>query len=169
MFSEIIADKIKAKNLYDGISKLQGMDSDRAFEINLEFEEKTTRISHEHCEMCKSVSLNLKTSYRSGMLICGNCKKLGISVEEFETFLPVWHDGNGTTHFELPKELQVLREAEKLLISQLSVYVPLLHLKKGQLGMHGHVCCFPQDTATLYTKLPRLPSDVDRIAGKKRG
>ena len=57
---------------------------------------------------------------------------------------PIWFDKENLCQYELPEELQNLREAEKLLILMVSVYIPLQHLHKGQTGC-GHVCCFAQD------------------------
>ena len=60
----------------------------------------------------------------------------------------------------MPKELSVLWEAEKLLISLVSVYVPVQHLSMGQLGCKSHVCCFEKDLCDLCNVLPRLPSNI---------
>jgi hypothetical protein len=77
--------------------------------------------------------------------------------------LPVWTDLLGVVHYHLPKQLLGLREGEKLIISPYLVYVPLHHLRKGQLAMQGHVCCFPQDVPSFVSKLPRLPKDANLI------
>ena len=73
--------------------------------------------------------------------------------------LPTWNDGN-IERYDIPLELQNLREGEKLLIQKVSVYVPLLHLQYGQLGIKGHVCCFPQDVQEVCTVLPCLPKQL---------
>ena len=44
-----------------------------------------------------------------------------------------------------------------------SVYIPLQHLCKGQLGCHGHVCCFCQEIGEVCMKLPRMPHDIQVI------
>lgn len=80
-----------------------------------------------------------------------------------QTVLPVWTDDNNIVRYDLPQELQGLRDGEKLLISPYLVYVPLYHLRKGQLASQGHVCCFPQDVASLCVTLPRLPQDTHLI------
>jgi hypothetical protein len=54
------------------------------------------------------------------------------------------------------------------LIQQVSAYVPLLHLKDGQIESRGHVCSFVQDITSLCTVLPRLPSDVHFIKVVKK-
>lgn len=73
--------------------------------------------------------------------------------------LPTWNDGK-KEYYNVPVELQGLREGEKLLIQRVSVYVPLLHLQYGQIGARGHVCCFTQDVQEVCNVLPRLPKDV---------
>ena len=54
------------------------------------------------------------------------------------------------------------------MIQQVSAYVPVLHLKDGQIGSRGHVCSFVQDITSLCTVLPRLPSDVHFIKVVKK-
>jgi hypothetical protein len=81
---------------------------------------------------------------------------------------PVWFNKDGVPQYLVPKELQNLREAEKLLISMVSVYIPLQHLYKGQLGCHGHVCCFCQEIGEVCTRLPRMPDDVHVIRVVRR-
>jgi hypothetical protein len=97
----------------------------------------------------------------------------------------VWIDDDGITQYHLPEELECLREAEKLLIAQVSAYVPLHHLRKGQLGCRGHTCCFTQvrqilsfmthgmmwltlflyhqDINEVCTRLPRTPENAKLI------
>ena len=57
-----------------------------------------------------------------------------------------------------------MTEGEKLLIQQVSPFVPLQHLQNGSYGAKGHVCSFPQDISNICTKLPRLPSNVNTIS-----
>ena len=54
------------------------------------------------------------------------------------------------------------------MIQQVFAYVPVLHLKDGQIGSRGHVCSFVQDITSLCTVLPRLPSDVHFIKVVKK-
>ena len=83
--------------------------------------------------------------------------------------LPVWFDENNMAQFHVPQELSCLREGEKLLIQQISVYVLLHHLKYGQLGARGHIVSFPQDITNVVCKqLPRTPSNIDFIRVVKR-
>ena len=49
--------------------------------------------------------------------------------------LPVWFDELNNIHYELPKQLEGLREGEKLLLQQILPYVPHQHLSKGSYGM----------------------------------
>ena len=77
--------------------------------------------------------------------------------------MPIWYEDSSNkqkARFDLPSELSNLREGEKLLLQQISCYVPLQHLKQGQIGSKGHVCCFEQTIDEVCTILPRLPKDV---------
>ena len=76
---------------------------------------------------------------------------------------PTWKDNNNQIHYEIPNELLHLTEGEKLLLQQISPYVPLQHLQKGSYGCKGHVCSFPQDISTVCNELPRLPSDISVV------
>src|SRR5688500_17286226 len=82
--------------------------------------------------------------------------------------LPIWYDKNKIVQFHLPQELKCLREGEKLLIQQVAAYVPLLHLRDGQIGSRGHVCSFVQDITSICTVLPRLPDDVQFVKVVKK-
>jgi len=65
--------------------------------------------------------------------------------------------------FTLPKELQCLTLAEKLLIQNVSPLVPVVHIKNGTIGYNGHVVSFYQDITNICNELPRLPSDVSVV------
>src|SRR5688500_12089775 len=82
--------------------------------------------------------------------------------------LPIWYDKQRIMQYYLPQELKCLREGEKLLIQQVAAYVPLLHLKDGQIGSRGHVCSFAQDISSICTVLPRLPDDVQFVKVVKK-
>ena len=82
--------------------------------------------------------------------------------------LPVWVDSSGSTRFDVPIELQELREGEKLMIQKLSVYVPLHHLKAGQVGIKGHVCAIPNQLKDVCCHLPCLPHEVSFVKVTKR-
>jgi hypothetical protein len=77
--------------------------------------------------------------------------------------LPVWYDDEGIKQFHLPDELLDLREGEKLMIQIYSVYVPLQHLRKGNHGVLGHVCCFEQDINYVCYELPRKKVEVIKV------
>ena len=101
--------------------------------------------------------------------ICISCGRKGQSKwNGISKSLPVWIDEHNHVHHELPPQLQNLRKGEKLLIAMVSAYVPLHHLKKGQLGCKGHVCCFTKDLSDVCTTLPRLPSNVQLVKVIKR-
>jgi hypothetical protein len=57
----------------------------------------------------------------------------------------------------------VLQEGEKLLIQQVSVYVPLQHLMYGQVGARGHIVSFPQNVLSVCKTLPCLPDHVQAV------
>ena len=137
----------------------------KADKVILDFEDQCKKIKHKHCHTCKSVSINLSlhhSSRKKGVKdICKDChKKAQKAKGKYNPILPTWIDDNNNVRYDLPKELTCLREAEKLLICQYLPFIPLHHLKKGQLGMKGHVCCFLQDVDHVCTTLPRMPSDV---------
>ena len=128
------------------------------------FEEVCKSLHHYQCTMCKMVSLNLVLSYHDPnniyVGVCNRCTKTKKDFALYKPYLPTWETEDGTTMYTIPKELSCLRDAEKLLISQYLPYIPLHHLRKGQLGIKGHVCCFVQDVLNICTILPRLPSEV---------
>ena len=80
-----------------------------------------------------------------------------------EKDLPIWYDKNNIVQYNLPPELKCLQEGEKLLLQQVAPYVPLLHLKDGQIGSWGHVCSFVQEIESVCKVLPRLPEDVQFV------
>jgi hypothetical protein len=80
-----------------------------------------------------------------------------------EESLPIWIDENNDVQYHVPAELAVLQEGEKLLIQQVSVYVPLQHLMYGQVGAHGHIVSFPQTVLSVCKTLPCLPDNVQVV------
>jgi hypothetical protein len=131
--------------------------------ITREFEKQIQDLHFVKCDICKSVSLylNIKQQDENGNNICTECFKSKLMTKpESDRGLPVWIDDNQDIHYELPLELTVLTEGEKLLIQQVSAYIPLHHLKFGQIGAKGHSCAFPQYVQDICDILPRLPSDV---------
>jgi hypothetical protein len=79
-------------------------------------------------------------------------------------WLPIWWNDENEMQFHVPVELSVLTEGEKLLIQQISPYIPMQHLQKGAYGSKGHVCSFPQAINEVCTVLPRLPANVNAIS-----
>ena len=132
-----------------------------------EFESKCQALSHFCCQCCQMTGITIKPSKTNGTL-CTTCQGNKTRKENKIKDLPIWFDKNGMVQYHLPKELQNLREGEKLLIQQVSAYVPLLHLKDGQIGSRGHVCSFVQDISSICTVLPRLPNDVHFIKVVKK-
>lgn len=110
----------------------------------LEFEKKLLDLKHSICMVCRCVSMNLQMTRYKGIDMCTHCKTRKSHMYNQKTMLPVWYNDDGITQYHQPKELAILREAEKLLIAQLAAYVPLHHIQRGQTGCKGHVCCFPQ-------------------------
>jgi Helitron helicase-like domain at N-terminus len=136
------------------------------FHINtLEFEARLDRFCHLKCIVCCSVSIrfkNLKPDDRDEF-ICPGCLGSNIWSAYPDKTLPVWFDDNGIIQYFVPEELKCLREGEKLLIQQISVYVPLQHLSYGQVGARGHIVSFPQDVLSVCRTLPRLPGNVQAV------
>ena len=109
-----------------------------------QFEEKASDLKHQLCQVCMCTSLCMTLVEHKGKTMCSLCHSRKAYECDQSLTLPVWIDDDGTTQYHLPEELECLREAEKLLIAQVSAYVPLHHLRKGQLGCCGHTCCFSQ-------------------------
>ena len=143
------------------MEQLQFNDTATTTDAMLQFEKEMETVKHKYCPSCQRVSINLQMDKKNQY--CTNCSKNQHYRQAIQQRLPVWHDENGNCHYEQPEELKNLREAEKLLIAQYAAYIPLEHLKKGQFGCNGHVCCFPQDISNLCTVLPRLPSQIDYV------
>jgi len=123
-------------------------------------------LQYNFCSVCMRVKMNMPMSRNPGITVCTRChgKKLhGKSLERGDFCHPVWYNESGIPQYDLPEELEDLTEGEKLLIQQVSPYVPLQHLQNGSYGSKGHVCSFPQDIHEVCTKLPRLPSSVNTI------
>jgi len=135
----------------------------KVFETIKLFETKNEMLFHKQCDVCFSRSITIRTEKHKGKNVCSSCKNLNLLDKHPKHFLPIWIDSAGITQYFQPHCLSCLREAEKLLISLVAVYIPLHHLKQGQLGFQGHVCCFQQDIQYICTELPRLPKDIKVI------
>lgn len=127
----------------------------------LEFERRLDELSHVMCIICQSVTMRKEHQSRrhSAQYICEQCIGTVASPES----LPVWFDKNNMVQYHVPHELAGLREGEKLLIQQVSVYVPLQHLMYGQVGARGHIVSFPQNVMSVCKTLPRLPEHVQVV------
>ena len=130
--------------------------------VTLDFENKMKGLKHKHCPCCQRVGLfvNLVKPRDSDTEVCTKCASTKAWQNNTVEGLPFWIDSEGEKQYDIPEELTCLREGEKLLIQQVSCYVPVLHLKHGQLGSQGHVCSFPLDLSEVCDKLPRFPNDV---------
>ena len=126
--------------------------------VTNEFESQCSKIGHKKCPRCHSVAINL-TLWSDGC--CNFCRH--IKTFEPAIHLPTWRNETGQCMFHVPSELSDLRDGEKLLIQKLSVYVPLEHLKAGQLGIRGHVCAIPSPIEDVCLQLPRMPDNVRLI------
>jgi hypothetical protein len=131
-------------------------------ESTREFEQRCNALSHLMCKVCLAVSIRFVANrgQNSNNFICQDCNNKSNWVTKSAEMLPVWIDQHGMLQYHVPPELSCLREGEKLLIQQVSVYVPLHHLMYGQIGCRGHIVSFPQDVSSVYRTLPRLPEDV---------
>ena len=143
------------------------VDSDRATEYRMKFEKSTSNFEakcmtmvHKKCNACQIVSL--QEIFQSDTC-CKSCYGSSAWTKNFADMLPVWINDDEQTQLHVPDELSCLREGERLLIQQISVYVPLHHLMYGQLGAKGHIVSFPQDISDVCKELPRLPNNVSFI------
>jgi hypothetical protein len=130
-----------------------------------QFESKLDSLSHVKCIKCFSVSLRFSEQIVQfpEKFTCLDCRKSNNWTAYPKSTLPIWIDKHNTIQYHVPKELADLREGEKLLIQQVSVYVPLQHLSYGQVGARGHIVSFPQDVFSICRTLPRLPHDVQAV------
>ena len=103
------------------------------------FESRCQALSHFCCQSCQMTGITIKQSFNNKFL-CTKCQASHTNKENNIKDLPIWYDKNEIPQYYLPEQLQSLREGEKLLIQQVAAYVPLLHLKDGQIGSRGHVC-----------------------------
>ena len=107
------------------------------------------------------VRIAMKVSQKTGL--CESCAPRH-NVDYFlnEGALPVWFL-DGVAQYQLPKALQDLSHAEKMLIQRVSPFVPLHHIKMGTWGLSGHVCAFEQDLEGFCSRLPRQKDDVTML------
>ena len=158
----------KITNTVDDVIPVVQPLKSRIFEEAVQqFELKCQSLSHFCCQSCQMTGISITSSYINKHL-CTKCQASHTNKEKIEKDLPIWYDKKGIVQYHLPPQLRCLREGEKLLIQQVAAYVPLLHLKDGQIGSRGHVCSFVQDLSSICTVLPRLPDDVQFVKVVKK-
>ena len=140
-----------------GINKLRYVtlqnDSDREhFHTIFKFEKSMLMLSNFLCEKCGGVFLGIKE--HCYIQQCDSCQKGHQSVTQ--NFSPHWIDINGIKRYGIPPELAGLRLGEQLLIQKATPYKPVVHIRYGVLGIHGHCISFPQDISSVCTSLPRV-------------
>ena len=124
------------------------------------FEEKMTNLSYKKCNICHQ--RRLKLIVNDG--ICSRCRQQkGLNkFSHNNKTLPTWTKNN-IVNYTVPKELQDLTLAEKMLIQRVSPLIPVLHIKNGSIGSRGHVVSFYQDITGICDELPKLPSHVSIV------
>ena len=132
------------------------------------FDKANTQLVYSHCQVCHQIRLDWKvvciTFGQQRLMCCNKCKNLTkADMKSPQQWLPTWKDNNNKIHYEIPRELAMLREGEKLLIQKLNVYVPVYHIYKGQTASKGHCAAFKQDINTIADRLPRLPKEVEFV------
>lgn len=112
---------------------------------------------HKHCKICHQ--RRIKITVKDG--VCNRCsqEKHEHKFNNNNKALPTWSK-NGIIYYHIPKELQNLTFAEKLLIQRVSPLIPVIHIKNGILGLRGHIVSFHQDISNITNILPRLPSEI---------
>ena len=153
----------KATQMLDHIfNPKRGSKEDKAIR---DFESKMKDVHHKKCDLCKSVSLLLETKlFPNGLNICNDCvvhQRQNRKPDELN--LPIYKDHQGVVQHTLPDVLLGLTIGEQLLMQQISCFIPLYHMKFGQIGSRGHVCAFPQDISEVCNVLPRLPTEVSVV------
>ena len=85
------------------------------------FEKANAQLEYLHCQVCHQIRLDWKvvpiTFDRKRIMCCNKCKNLKqVDMNNHQQWLPTWKDCNNNIHYEVPPQLAVLREREKLLI-----------------------------------------------------
>jgi hypothetical protein len=125
-----------------------------------EFDKQCEKFVHKYCSCCMQVAINLNIG-KNG--ICSECSPHRNSQYLLNcNALPVWYDNN-IPQYHIPTELACLSVAEKMLIQQISPFIPLQHIKQGVFGINGHVCSFEQDIDEFVNSLPRQKNDVQML------
>ena len=127
------------------------------------FETLMMDVHHKQCICCRRVRIKMTIN---GKGLCDKCKSLDKDYYLKNDSLPVWYargDRNQEPNFNVPNELSDLSTAEKLLIQRVCLFVPLVHIVNGTLGIKGHSCAFEQDIKELASVLPKRRDEVDMI------
>jgi len=124
---------------------------------------------HHRCIKCQSVStakeyLNVRCEKK--LYHCMQCRQLNTDMfwkKGCDMMLPVWFNEKDEVQFNIPEELKYLRLGEQLLIQRLSCFIPIVHIKNGLMGIHGHCISFRQDVAEICNILPRTRVNAIKI------
>ena len=130
--------------------------------ISKKFEAELKQLTYHKCGSCLRVKLGMHMSNVSEQPTCFTCHSKRLTTDHFSH--PLWVDEFGVKQFHVPSVLQDLTDGERLLIQQVSPYVPLRHLHNGSYGCKGHVSSFPQDISDICTRLPRLHENVTTLS-----
>lgn len=130
-------------------------------EATLEFESQLLGLKQSFCSCCYTVSMLNKTNKKGICTWCVSLKDAKYYLEQ--DALPVWYENGNKDNppqYDIPEELVCLSQAEKMLIQQLSPFVPLAHIKNGTCGLSGYVCAFEQDVNDFIKCLPHCLDDT---------
>jgi len=147
-------------NTYTSVAQSKNDPHSTFVRETLQFEEHMKTMKFNTCSICHQRRLNLTLKNE----MCKRCENQrgNYTFSHANKALPTWMNKNQVM-FTLPKELQELTLAEKLLIQKVSPLVPVVHIKNGTIGYKGHVVSFYQDITNICQTLPRLPSDVSIV------
>jgi hypothetical protein len=126
----------------------------------MEFEREMFNLHFNHCKICFRRKLSLPVNKAGICIRCAQEKKGRNKFNDENAALPTWIDKSGRKRYDIPKVLLDLNLAEKLLIQQVSPFIPVIHIKDGSMGSRGHVVSFYQDITNICKVFPRLPSEV---------
>lgn len=161
---ESIRDQARLRARENGV--LCELDDNEKHMCYLDFEEQCGRVSHNYCKCCHKIRLaaNMHIVTRGPNIgCCEKCAKLkNPDYYMDKNMLPIWHK-DGIAMYNLPECLATLTMAEKMLISRVSVLVPLTHISKGTFGLKAHCCAFEQELDEFIDVLPRRPDDASII------
>ena len=148
-----IFNETRLRNAADRISR-------KRFLVIVDFEKKMVSLTDKVCIHCHGLYVDYKTNRQK--YICKHCStKQNTDGRRWKT--PHWIDCKGKINNEVPLELQNLRLGEQLLIQKASPYIPIVHIRHGILGIHGHCISFPQDISSICTNLPRIDCKIVRF------